>query len=115
MTTRTTADLLTTVAEDISEMAAVAHALDALTSELDLSKADQSKIRDLQKIDALFQHLDDIAALLRKMSDMIGTGPTLDTRDLCAAVRLDYLKTRLNNATHVDAATPPVAGDVNLF
>lgn len=115
MTTRSTADLLATIAEDVSKMASVAHALDALTSEIDLSQADQSKIRDLQKVDALFQHLDDVSAVLKAMSEQIGTGPFLDTRSLSNTIRLDYLKSRLTLATPATPAAPPKAGDVNLF
>ncbi|TCL08238.1 hypothetical protein BXY66_0272 [Shimia isoporae] len=114
MTTRSTADLLATIAEDVSEMASVAHSLDALTSELDLTHADQNKIRDLQRVDALFQHLDDVSVLLRKMSAMIGSGPDLDTGALSNAIRLDYLKSRLTENTTV-AMAPAVSGDVNLF
>lgn len=115
MSTRSTADLLATIAEDVSEMASVAHALDALTSQLDLSGADQANIRDLQKVDALFQHLDDVSVLLRTMSDMIVAGPHLDTAALSTAIRLDYLKSRLTNETPVAVSAPAVSGDVNLF
>ncbi|WP_270728820.1 hypothetical protein [Shimia sp. Alg240-R146] len=114
MTIRSTSDLLVTIAEDVSEMATVAHALDALTSQLDLTHTDQSKIRDLQRVDALFQHLDDVSVLLRKMATMIGTGPELDTRDLSDTIKLDYLKSRMTNAAAV-SVTPDVSGEVNLF
>lgn len=114
MPLRSTASLLTTIAEDVSDMASVAHALDELSSELDLTHVDQNKVRDLQRVDALFQHLDDISALLHRMATAIGSGPDLDTQDLCLAVRLDYLKTRL---THSSSAKPCHAGsgDVDLF
>lgn len=114
MTTRTTADLLATIAEDVADLATIAHAVDSIASELDLSNADQTKIRDLQRVDALFQHLDDIAILLSSMSDLIGTGPDLNVAQLSDCVRLDYLKSRLAN---VAATSPlaPVAGTVNLF
>ncbi len=115
MTSRSTADLLATIADDVSEMASVAHALDALTSELDLSAADQGRIRDLQKVDALFQHLDDVAALLRAMSAKIVSGPQLDTRDLSSAIRLDYLKSRVTHTTNASNVPKARSGDVNLF
>ncbi len=114
MTTRTTADVLTTVSEDVADLASIAHALDNLTSELDLSGIDQSKIRDLQRVDALFQHLDDIAVLLGKMSNMIGAGPDLNVQDLKDSVRLDYLKSRLSNSVKTSEMSPD-AGTVNLF
>lgn len=115
MTTKSTAELLATIAEDVSEMASVAHALDALTSELDLSNADQSKIRDLQKVDTLFQHLDDVSVILREISAQIGSGPQVDTHAISSAIRLDYLKSRLTLATPTAFATSAMAGDVNLF
>ncbi|MBO9475778.1 hypothetical protein J7413_19760 [Shimia sp. R10_1] len=114
MTTRTTADVLNTIAEDVADLASIAHALDNLTSELDLSGADQSKIRDLQRVDALFQHLDDIAVLLGNMSKLIGAGPDLNVQDLQDSVRLDYLKSRLSNAATTTEMSPD-AGTVNLF
>lgn len=114
MTTRSTSELLVTIAEDVSEMATVAHALDALTSQLDLTHADQSKIRDLQRVDALFQHLDDVSVLLREMATMIGSGPELNTRDLSETIRLDYLKSRITSAA-TTSVTSDVSGEVNLF
>ncbi|MBO9398248.1 hypothetical protein J7399_04755 [Shimia sp. R9_1] len=114
MTTRTTADVLATISKDVADLASIAHALDNLTSELDLSGADQSKIRDLQRVDALFQHLDDIAVLLGNMSNMIGAGPDLNVQDLKDSVRLDYLKSRLANADQSIEMSPD-AGAVNLF
>ncbi|GAA6181250.1 MULTISPECIES: hypothetical protein [unclassified Shimia] len=114
MTTRTTADVLSTISEDVADLASIAHALDSLTSELDLSGADQSKIRDLQRVDALFQHLDDIAVLLSNMSAMIESGPDLNVQDLKNCVRLDYLKSRLSDDKKPTAMSPD-AGTVNLF
>lgn len=114
MTTRTTADLLATISEDVADLASIAHAVDAIASELDLSHADQTKIRDLQRVDALFQHLDDIAILLKSMSDLIGTGPDLNVAKLSESVRLDYLKSRLADVVATSPLTP-IAGTVNLF
>ncbi|CUH52179.1 hypothetical protein [Shimia marina] len=114
MTTRTTADVLSTIAEDVADLASIAHALDNLTCELDLSGIDQTKIRDLQRVDALFQHLDDIAVLLTSMSKMIGSGPDLSVKDLKNSVRLDYLKSRLCSRDKA-ADMSPDAGTVNLF
>jgi hypothetical protein len=114
MTTRTTADVLATISEDVADLASIAHSLDNLTSELDLSGVDQSKIRDLQRVDALFQHLDDIAVLLGNMSNMIDAGPDLNVQDLKDCVRLDYLKSRLADAENTTEMSPD-AGTVNLF
>ncbi|MBO9478095.1 hypothetical protein J7382_11155 [Shimia sp. R11_0] len=114
MSTRTTADVLSTISEDVADLASIAHALDNLTSELDLSGVDQNKIRDLQRVDALFQHLDDIAVLLTSMSKMIGAGPELSVQDLKDSVRLDYLKSRLCDSKKT-ADMSPDAGTVNLF
>ena len=91
MTTRTTADVLITISEDVADLASIAHALDGLTSELNLDGVDHNKIRDLQRVGALFQHLDDIAALLGNMSSMIGAGPDLDVKDLSDSVRFQEL------------------------
>ncbi len=114
MTTRTTADVLITISEDVADLASIAHALDRLTSELDLEGVDHNKIKDLQRVDALFQHLDDIAVLLGNMSSMIGAGPDLNVQDLSDSVRLDYLKSRLSDAKKTRAISPD-AGNVNLF
>ncbi len=113
MITRTMAEVLSTISEDVADLAMIAHSLDNLASELDLSGMDQAKIRDLQKVDALFQHLDDIAVLLRDMSKMIGTGPDVNVQVLKDSVQLDYLKGRITDTQNSKLAT--AAGAVNLF
>lgn len=113
MITRTMAEVLTTISEDVADLAMIAHSLDILASELNLTGMDQAKIRDLQKVDALFQHLDDIAALLRAMSIMIGDGPDVDVQILKESIQLEYLKARLTDTQNSELA--PTAGAVNLF
>ncbi|QGX99685.1 hypothetical protein EI983_15995 [Roseovarius faecimaris] len=114
MKSRPTGDILGMLAEEVQELASIAHCLDLGVSDMDLSGVDLEHLSDLQRVDALHQHLDDLAVILRRMVTMVGPGPELDLTELGSGVRLDYIRARLADRTPVSLSAPD-QGAVELF
>jgi len=94
---RPTSRILGVLAEETDDLAAIARALDRLIPELIEKLPDGAGhgARDLQRVDALCQHLIDIARALKKMAVLVDVESELDVGALTDEVRLDYFKHRL--------------------
>ena len=114
MSNRKAADILTMLAEEVSQLAQIAHTIDLDIGDLDLRQLERQHQSDLQRVDALHQHLEDVAAILRSMGGMVGPEPDVDVTALGEKVRLDYIRTRLLDTSLAPEATPP-NGTVELF
>lgn len=97
MSPRPTARILDILADETDDLAAIAERLDALIPELvaHLPENDTSDLRDLQRVDALWQHLRDISRVLKTLSAMVAADAPVDVARLIAQVRLDYFRHRL--------------------
>lgn len=114
MTSRPTAEILGMLAEEVRELARIAHFLDQSVSDMDLSGIEHEKLSDLQRVDALRQHLDDLSVILRSMVPLVGRGPELDVDKLGNGVRLEYIRARLADTAPISLITPD-RGSVELF
>ena len=114
MTNRNTADVLHMLADEVADLAGIALELDQSLGALDLKAIDHENTGHFQRVDALHQHLNDVAAILHSMVVLVGHGPQLDIAQLSTGVRLDYIRARLANETPASLATEP-DGAVQLF
>ncbi|WP_428512019.1 hypothetical protein [Roseovarius sp.] len=91
------ARILEILADETDDLAAIAERLDALIPELvaHLPEHGTSDLRDLQRVDALWQHLRDISRVLQTLSSMTVADVPVDLAPLIAQVRLDYFRHRL--------------------
>ncbi|KRS11648.1 hypothetical protein XM53_15355 [Roseovarius atlanticus] len=89
--------LLHILAEETDDLAGIAQRLDTLIPELvtHLPESATADLRDLQRVDALWQHLRDISRVLKTVSTSVEADARLDVTPLLAQVRLDYFRHRL--------------------
>ncbi|MGK7651864.1 MULTISPECIES: hypothetical protein [unclassified Roseovarius] len=97
MTPRPISRILAILAEETDDLAGIAQRLDTLIPELvmHLPEHATADLRDLQRVDALWQHLRDISRVLDTVSASVETGARLDPSALLDQVRLDYFRHRL--------------------
>lgn len=111
---RPVVEILDMLAEELQELAKIAHRLDLGVGDIKLSSIDPGHLSDLQRVDALHQHLDDLATILRSMVSLVEPGPDLDVTELGNGVRLDYIRARLANSIPSSISTPD-QGSVEFF
>lgn len=114
MTKQPVARLLDLLAAETAELAELAKRLDRLIplAVADLPVSRRAELGDLQRVDALHQHLRDTSRALGKMADMVDASDELCAATLVAEVELDYFK-RLLRGGHVEPAHAP--GRPHLF
>ncbi|MFN3208591.1 MAG: hypothetical protein ACE369_06250 [Roseovarius sp.] len=97
MPPRPTSRILDILADETDDLAAIAQRLDALIPRLvdHLPDHGAADLRDLQRIDALWQHLRDISRVLKAVSCLVGPEARVDVSHLIDEVRLDYFRHRL--------------------
>lgn len=107
MSYRQTSRILNILAEETDDLSVIAQALDRLIPDvIEMLPSGTHGAPDLQRVDALCQHLRDISNTLKKMSFLVGTDAELDVGALIDEVRLDYFKRRLRD--------DPVAPELGL-
>ncbi len=99
MSSRPTSRILDILADETDDLAAIACRLDALIPALvrQLPPQTAAELRDLQRVDALWQHLGDISRVLKSLSGQLDGGVRVDAGPLMDAVRLDYFRHRLRD------------------
>ena len=83
------ARILDILADETDDLAAIAERLDALIPELvtHLPENGVADLRDLQRIDALWQHLRDISRVLKTLASLDAAEASVDVARLIAQVR----------------------------
>ncbi|QFT92101.1 hypothetical protein FIU86_04555 [Roseovarius sp. THAF9] len=99
MSPRPISRLLHILAEETDDLAGIAQSLDNLIPELvaQLPENATANLHDLQRVDALWQHLRDISRVLKTVSTSVEAEARLDITLLLTQVRLDYFRHRLLN------------------
>jgi hypothetical protein len=97
VTPRPTSRILDILAEETDDLAAIAQRLDALIPEMvaHLPADGTAHLRDLQRVDALWQHLRDISRVLKTVAGLVEGEARVDVSLLLEQVRLDYFRHRL--------------------
>lgn len=95
MTLRPAAQILEVLADEVADLASVAHSIEHTVSSLGLDKKLGVHGRNLQRVDFLFQHLEDVATILQAMAPLFKDDHRLDAAQLGQAARLDYIRRRL--------------------
>ncbi|UYV38613.1 hypothetical protein N4R57_06055 [Rhodobacteraceae bacterium D3-12] len=100
------------LADEVADLASVAQSIEHAVFAIGLDKPLGVHGSNLQRIDFLFQHLEDVAFVLKAMAPLFDDEHTLDTEFLSRAVRLDYIRRRLRadgerhekslNSGHID-------------
>ena len=114
MAHRPTSDILGVLADEVADLAGVALSIERTVSALDLEQKLGLHGRNLQRVDFLFQHLEDLAFVLQRMSDMMEDAHQLDAAELGRVARLDYVRRRLR-ADWDQGEDGSHAGNVDLF
>ena len=114
MTRRRTAHILEILADEVADLAAVAQSIERTVCKLDLEQKLGLHGRNLQRVDFLFQHLEDVAFVLQRMSDMMDDHLEMDAAELGRVARLEYVRRRLQSDDEPPQKTQP-PGHVHLF
>ena len=116
MTLRPISCLLDILAEETDELATIARRLDTIIPSIiaNLPDTQNLDVQELQRIDALWQHLQDTARALRKMASLVDSSTELCAATLIEEVQLDYFKSLLQS-DHATKAKPPDHGRAHIF
>ncbi|TNF18613.1 MAG: hypothetical protein EP318_17725 [Rhodobacteraceae bacterium] len=113
MTTRRTDEILDLLALDVQRMADFARRLE-LTVFGDAEVAyEGNPLKEMQKFDALIQHLDDLEAILRSVADMTCPEETVNAETLAEVARLGHYRRIFGLPGPAEPV--PEAGHVDLF
>lgn len=109
---RPASQILEVLSDEVADLASVAQSIEHTVFALGLDKQLGVHGRNLQRIDFLFQHLEDVALVLQTMAPLFDDDQKLDVEVLSHAARLDYIRRRLRadgerfektvNSGHVD-------------
>lgn len=114
MTQRLTSQIIEVLADEVADLASVAQSIEHTVLTLGLDKNLGVHGQNLQRVDFLHQHLEDVAFVLQALVPMFGDTHKLDAATLSQAARLDYIRRRL----HADGARlekTKNSGHVDLF
>ncbi len=108
------ADVLTMLAAETQDLAHIAQILDSTICAMPAPAPGTPGLSELQRVDALCQHLEDVTRILTKVSKMIGPGPVLDIHELALVPVLDDFRRKLRSPDAARIAAPS-DGHVVLF
>ncbi|WP_026757166.1 hypothetical protein [Sediminimonas qiaohouensis] len=115
MSYRPTSRILHILAEETDDLSVIAQTLDQMIPDvIEKLPSGAHGAADLQRVDALCQHLKDISSTLKTMAVLIDAEAELEIATLINEVRLDYFKRRLRD----DPVAPELGlghGQIQLF
>ena len=114
MTSHAVADILRVLSDEVSDMAQIASAFDQALGQVELQAVLSDELHQLQQVDTMQQHLQDVAVALNAIVDLIGAGPRLDLDEVTAKIQLHDLRNRLNGQKRYQP-TAMDDGEVQLF
>lgn len=113
MTTRRKDEILDLLAFDVQRLADFARRLELTVFGGTEVTFEDNHLKELQKFDALIQHLDDLEAILRSVAAMTGPEETVNAETLSEVARLGHYSRIFGLSGHAEPL--PEAGHVDLF
>lgn len=114
MSIRKTADILQVLAEEIQDLADLAHAVECSVGCLDSESLTRPELQALQHADALHQYIQGVALVMSAVSAHREIPPQFDLTEVLSELRLDDFRKRLIT-DHETSQVPSSNGNVQFF